>query len=125
MSTPTNDDLARLILPWAKEHHPDKYQQTLKVAAIPATFRRYMLRLVEIRCTDEPEWIKTVNVLVLEETGLTKRLKDNQTGDVYEVKGRLAEGPRITTFAELALPREDFLSLQRAKAALDLEYVDD
>ena len=125
MSAPTNEQLAKLILPWAKERHPEKYQQTLRVAAIHDTFRRYMLRLVEIRVEEEPGWINEVSVLVLEETKLVQRLKDRQTGDVYEVKGKLADGPRITTFAELALPREDFLSLQRAKQALDLEYVDD
>jgi hypothetical protein len=121
----TNNQLAGLILAWAKDEHPDKYAQTLKVAAIHDTFRRYLLRLIEIRCEADKAWMGTVPVSVLEETKLSLSLRDKQTGAVYEVKGRLAEGERQVSFLELGLSRGDFLWLQQAKENLDLEYVEE
>lgn len=119
-----NAQIAALILPWAKEKHPEKYEQTLKVAMYPDTFRRYMTRLIEIRCQAEPEFRKEVPISVLDETALVVEVK--QKGDVYKYKvgGILADQPIDLRFWELALDKETFATIQAAKSTLDMEQVD-
>lgn len=123
----TNEELAALILPWCKATHPDKYQQTLAVSANPSAFRRYMIRLVEIRWSSDTDvaWRDQVPVSVLEESGLTVKMQHRPTGEMIEVKGRLAPKPRTWTFAELTATPEQFLLLLAAKKTLDLEIVED
>lgn len=121
----TNDELAVLILPWAKEHHLSKYIETVKVGGRPDAFRKYMLRLVEIRCTEEPDWRGMVPVSVLDETALVLKLRNRNTGEEFESKGQRAPGgPHYHRIGELALPKQEYELLQDAKAKLNLEYVD-
>lgn len=120
----SNGELCALILMWAKEAHPEKYDATLKVATIPATFRRYLLRLVELRWEAEPEWREQAPVLVLDETKITGRVK-NTAGDVLEMKGQLSDLPHMNRWWELGLDKEEYANLQTAKKVLDLEYVYD
>lgn len=121
----TNDELAVLILPWAKANHEAKYTETLKVASRPDAFRKYMLRLVEIRCTEEPDWRGMVPVSVLDETALVLKLRNRNTGEEFESKGQRAPGgPHYHRIAELALDKKEYELLQDAKTKLDLEYVD-
>lgn len=115
--------IAAMMLPWAKAHHPEKYADTVKVSNRPAVFRRYLLRLLEIRCREEEGFMGTVPVSVLDETALTVKVRDRSTGAVLEVKGERAEGPQVTRFWELAMEPEDFRTLQSAKQILDLEHV--
>lgn len=117
--------MAALILPWAKEHHPEKYTETLKISIKPDAFRKYMLRLIEIRCTEEPQWRGEVPVSVLDETSLTIKAKARGTGQVIEYKGRRAVAPIHHRILELALSKPEFDLLQRAKDTLDLEYIHD
>lgn len=119
----TNEQVAALVLPWAKAHHPDKYEQTLKVSTTPTTFRRYLLRLLEIRCSEEREFLGQVPVSLLDETSLVIWVRDRKTGELYEVKGRLSPQPHIVRFWELALSKSDFEALKVCKQALDLEHV--
>ena len=119
----TDDALAALVLPWAKERHPEKYAETLKVAARPMTFRRYLTRLVEIRCAEDKGFVLSLPVSVLEETALVVRARDRKTGKVYEFKGRLA-GPREHAISELALDPDVFDFMLLVQETLDLEYVE-
>lgn len=123
----SNDELAAIILPWAKEYELEKYNATLCVAQNARTFRRYLVRLVEIRWARENRtWRGGLPLDVLEESSITLHLRHRPTQQVLAVKGRLAEGTRTWTFAELALAVEEppMLDLMmRAKATLDLEHV--
>ncbi len=121
----TTEELAVLILPYAKAHHPEKYTQTLDVSTQAKTFRRYLVRLVEIRCTEEAGWMRQVPLSVLEESAITLYCK--WRGMPIEVRGRGVPGPRDWSFAELALCEahpEMFTVLQNAKTILDLDFVD-
>ncbi len=120
----TNDELAELILPWAFEAHPDKHAQTVAQQELPKTYRRYLLRLVEIRCMEDRAWMTSqVPISVLDETSLTRKLKDRKSGLVLTFGGMRATGTILFRFAELNLERNGFDVLWKAKEALDLEYV--
>jgi len=122
----SNYDLAVLILPWADTYHPDKAKQTRAVVGKPDTYRRYLLRLVEIRWTEDLKFRPTVPFDVLEDTAITARLR-LRDGTILEVKGRHAEGVRRWTFAELKMavcqPKSFVDCLIAAKTTLDLETV--
>jgi hypothetical protein len=120
----TSNELAALILPYAKEHHPEKYTDALRVAHQPEKFRRYLIRLVEIRIGEYPAWMNELPISVLDETSLTIRVRDRTTGQEIPLKGQRAEKPISHRIAELALDKTTFDHLQRAKVHLDLEYVD-
>jgi hypothetical protein len=122
-SAPSNESIALLVLEWAKDNHPDWYKETLKVAMRPDVFRTYLLRLVEKRCESEPTWKATVPVMVLEETRVTCRVRDRQTNDVLEFKGRKAND-RVWAFKELTLDTQEFRQLAAAKTQLDLTWTD-
>lgn len=128
----TNDELAGVVLPWAKERHPEKYDATLKAAAVPATFRRYLLRLVEIRWAEagaegateeERAWRLSVPVSVLDETSIRMKVLRKPTGEVMEFQGSRAEGEQTHRFHELLMGPDEFDALQRAKKMLDLIYM--
>lgn len=121
----TNDQLAALILPWAKTNHPEKYAETLKVSYRPDTFRTYMLRLVEIRCEEDTTWRGEQPVSLLDETKMVLKVKSRTTGIETEYKGRKAKGEITHRILELGLDRETFDQLQKAKHHLDLEYIHD
>lgn len=116
--------VAEHILAWAKEHHPEKYAETLKVARRPKTFARFLSRLVEIRFAEDPDWDPPLRVL--EETSLRVRFR-LPSGAEIEVAGRHAEGDRVWTFAELAQLYEtggDLGAALAVKQALDLVWDD-
>lgn len=127
----STDALCAIILPWAKEKHAEKYTQTLAVAREPTTFRRYLVRLIEIRCEEEGHaWTGVVPLDVLEESAVTMSFRAGDT--VLEVKGRLAAGDRVWSFAELAMlvtepdldaRKQALAMLVRAKTTLDLVHV--
>lgn len=120
-----NETLAALILPWAKEKHPSKYSDTVKAVRKPDVFRRYMVRLVEIRVEEEPEFRGQVPLSILDETKLTARFK---RGDYeFEVRGAgsvKSQGPRVWCWTELALTPEQFEERRAWKEALELERVE-
>lgn len=119
----TIDELSASILPWAKEKHPDKYAQTLKVVTKPATFRKYVTRLIEVRYEEEPEWREQAPLRLLEETSLRVKMRHPATGTEIEVCGRGVEG-RTWGFAEMAAAVEagmDFETVLRIKEGFDLE----
>lgn len=117
----TNEELSALILPWAKAERPDAYAKTLAVANRPDTFRRFLLRCVELRCEAEPAWMRTVSVQVLDETALSARLRHRPTGKEVTVGGRLATPTPDLPFAALALAPPAFGALLDAVDALELE----
>lgn len=120
----TTDELIAFILPWAKEHHRDKYDATLAVQNNENAFRKYMIRLVEIRWAEDKEFRLTVPCSILEETAISATLQDKQTGKTIVVGGKHVKG-RQWGFRELAtLDRKDFETLRVTKETLDLEMVD-
>lgn len=125
----TNDELAALILPWAKEHLPDAYAQTVVPGVVQhaKTFRRYLTRLVELRHAREPRFARTVPVSVLDETALVVKLRPRQGGPEIEVKGRLAPRPHVWRFKELAMIEtpEQLAGWLAMKDELELEIVDE
>lgn len=121
----TTEALCALILPWAKEHEPEKYAATLAVIQNARTFRRYLVRLVEIRWDKETwEWRRTIPLDVLEESAITIRVRCRATNRTLEVKGRLA-APREWSFGELAVATspDDLEFMALAKEVFDLEHV--
>lgn len=122
----TDEELAALVLPWAKAEHPDKYQQTLAVAANPKSFRRFLVRLVELRVESDKAWSLQVPLDVLDETRLVLPFL-TPSGDRWEVGGAKADPMKIThRFWELALAIRDdneFQRLQHTKKTLDLFQV--
>lgn len=123
----TNDELAGQVLSWAKEKHPDKYRETVGVSVRPRTYRAYLLRLIEIRWEEDPEWRHGVPYLALEETAIVARFKAGD-GTEVEVKGRKAIRPergetREWGWAELHIYREYGWTIEQAlmmKSELDL-----
>jgi hypothetical protein len=124
------DKLGGIVLPWAKERHPDKYAATLKVAKEPATFRNYLLRLLEIRWAEDTdaraEWKLDVELSMLEETAIQQAIVFR--GHDLTFAGKKVEG-RVWSFAELRALVEagddgaELERLRRVKDALDLEIV--
>lgn len=92
----TNDELIELILPWAKEHHPDKYAKTIEQANRPIAFRRFLVRLIEIRCAEDRAWRNTVPLSVLEETSLSVTLRHKGTGREFTVGGQATSGRHVS-----------------------------
>jgi hypothetical protein len=118
-----NDEMSALILPWAKEIHPEKYEETIKQAKWPGQLMRFLIRLIEIRWTTEPEFRSNVPCHILEETSIVAKLRDRKTGNVIEVKGKNATGGRVWGFNELMIDRTSFDELFALKRDFDLELV--
>lgn len=116
----SNEELFAFIGAWAKANHFEKYEATLKVAKIPATFRRYLVRLVEIRVEEDRTFLREVPLSVLDDSKLRVKMRHRPTGAVVECAGRLAEGERVWSFAELAATPEDFALLMAAREHLDM-----
>ena len=119
----TNDDLATIVLPWAKASLPEAYAKTLKVVGIPATYRTYLLRLVELRVEQDKEFLLQCPVSVLDETSVVRRMEHKPTGTVVEVKGAKAPGPHVWRWRELREDAPSFELLMAAKQKLDLELI--
>jgi hypothetical protein len=125
----TNSEIAAIILPWAKAQHPEKYADTLKVAANERTFRRYMIRLIEIRWTEDTDrtWRNEISLAVLEESAVTMNVIHKPTGTPLTFSGRLSGGSRKWTWAEMAMlmeqpdPSAAIGQLVMVKRTLDLE----
>lgn len=107
----TNDELAAVILPWAKEHHPDKYEPTIAVSSRPHAFRRYLCRLIEIRWEEDHAWRSEAPLRALEETSITQRFR-LRNGMCIEVKGSRAPGERVWTWNELAMIYDNGLNIE-------------
>lgn len=120
-----NTEMTALILPWAKSNHPEKYQQTIATSKAPEVFKRFLIRLIEIRWTTEAEFRSSVPCHVLEETSLVVKFRDKQTQEIIEVKGRNATGGRVWGFNELMLDRQSFDELFALKRDFDLQLVDE
>lgn len=123
----SNEELAALILPWAKEHKPEPYAKTLAVAGKPDTFRAYLARLIELRWNEEKEWRTSAPLRALEETALVVRMRHPGIGVEIEVKGRRAPGGRQWGFCSMADMLErgvDFETAHRIITGFDLEVVD-
>jgi len=123
IGSPLNEMLVALILPWAKEHHPEKYAQTIQMVKHQPTFRKYLTRLIEIRWETDPTFRSEAPCWALEETSIVARLRDRKTGEIFEVKGRNATGGRVWSFQEMMLDRESFDVLRAWKREFDLELV--
>jgi hypothetical protein len=114
------DGMAGLVLVWAKATQPAAYAKTLAVAGRPQAYHAYLVRLVELRAGADPAWRNTLPLRVLEQTGLTVRLRHRPTGTELVVSGRkVAE--RKLGFATLARLTKDGLALYlAADEGLDL-----
>lgn len=126
MTTTSSTDLAALVLPWADMHHPDKATQTRSVESRPDVYRRYLLRLVEIRWHDDPSFRLMVSTDVLDETAITARWR-TKSGTVLDVGGAKAPGPRRWAWGELTMlmnAPDSLESLAAIKDILDLETVE-
>lgn len=120
-----NKELLTIIGPWAKEHHPEKYEATLKQVAKPKVFRNYMIRLVEIRAAgpDGNAFVSTLPVSLLDETAIKRTLTVRSTGEKFVVAGKGYEGSADLTWTMLDAAPEDFAVLTAAIKGLDLEVV--
>jgi hypothetical protein len=118
-----NDEMSALILPWAKQNHPEKYKQTVEMAKWPGMLIRYLIRLIEIRWETDLPFRSSVPCHVLEETSIVARFRDRKMGNIIEVKGKNATGGRVWGFKELILDRESFDELAALKRDFDLELV--
>jgi hypothetical protein len=117
----TNDELSALVLPWTYEQHRDWYDATIAVAAKEKIFRGYLLRLVERRVEEEPGFIRTVPLSVLDETAIVRVVKFR--GVDVEVKGRKAEGPHQVTWVQLNQNADVFQAWLETIDMFDLEVV--
>lgn len=120
----TLEALSALILPWAKTEEPAKYAMTLEVSRVPETFRRYMMRLVELRWERDVAWRTQVPVAVLEDSAIEGTLRRRSDGREFVFRGRRKQ-PRRWAWAELALDKAEFERLVVLKDTFDLELVDD
>jgi hypothetical protein len=124
----TNEELAAVILPWAKANHPQKYADTLKVAANARTFRRYIIRLVEIRWAEDGDrtWRNEITLSVLEESAIVMHATHRPTGTALAFAGSKVPH-RQWTWAEMQMlmtlpdPSAAIGQLIEAKRALELE----
>lgn len=115
-------ELELLVLPWAKEFHPEKYQATIAMKAKDiARYRKFLLRLVEVRWEESKEWRREVPLSVLERTSLTQKIKVKGSDIVIEVKGRGAPGERQFTWEMLGWPVDEFRAAIEVIQSLDLE----
>jgi hypothetical protein len=121
-----NQTLAALVLPWAREQHKAKYDQTLLVASQPEVFRRYLVRLLELRWEQdgdiEADWKKNVPFWALEETNVV--VHATAFGQPIEICGRKVLN-RTWAWAEMAMvmtepDKEKRKELVRELAALKL-----
>lgn len=117
------EDLLALVGAWAKANHPEKYQATIAQVAKPATFRKYLLRLLEVRCAAEPLFVTEVPVSLLDETAIRRTLRIRSTGDTLVVGGPKAAQPTHLTWTMLDALPEDFSVLVTAIRTLDLELI--
>jgi hypothetical protein len=118
------EKLQALVLPWAKEVHPDKYAATLKVIREPVTFKNYLLRLLEIRWAEDgdmhAEWKLDVELSMLEETGIQQTMVFR--GHRLTFAGKKVVD-RVWSFAELSAmihAPEELDRLRKVKESLDL-----
>lgn len=117
--------MAALVLPWAKEVMPDAYQKTVAVVKNPTAFRKYIVRLVELRYEKDPDFRLNAPLAALEETGIRQKMKHPQTGTIIEVCGNKVEG-RTWGFGEMAAAIHAGLSFESVfllKKEWDLEVV--
>jgi hypothetical protein len=116
--------LQKAVLPWAKENMPEQYEATLRVAGKPASFKAYLLRLLEIRYERDVENRGELPILALDETSLTIGATIKGVGH-YEFQGKRAVkggGSRVRAISELAMDPEEWKQMEAARAAFDLEY---
>lgn len=145
-------ELEALVLKWAAAHHPEKLEQTLaqkdeadqlqhaytqeirvaersvlasQLTKKLATYRRFLLRLVEIRCEEDKGWIRQVPPRILDETKVVTMLRDRRTGRMMRLAGKKVEPrePDMHPFSILLMAPHDFDLLMAAWDALDLEYI--
>lgn len=119
-----NEELAALVLAWAKANKSDAYQKTIQVSANPVVYRNYLLRLTELRFEADKDFRLACPVRILDETALQIRLKD-ENGTVHIYSGKKCKHPIQNRIGELGLSKEEFTNLQLAKTTLDLMYVAD
>jgi hypothetical protein len=126
MTDEQTQTMAALVLPWAREYHKEKYDQTLIVANKPDVFVRYLVRLLELRWEQDGDvhagWKKDVPFWALEETNITVRA----TIFEHEVKicGKKVDD-RTWAWAEMSMilkdpDKETRKALVRELAALKL-----
>lgn len=119
MTDETLNRLQAFVLPWAKEHHSDWYELTLKVAKNRESYEAYLVRLLECRWDEDPTCRATAPIDALEETKVTVRLKDGER--VLEFSGKKVKHRRRAVI-ELLMPKEEWEALERTREILDLEY---
>lgn len=129
--TPT-EEIAALILPWAEANHPEKHAATLAVQSQPRTYRRYLIRLLEIRWEEDSKtWRNEIPLSVLDESAVRMTTHHRATGTPIHVGGRLARiPPPDVSFGMLSIalktpdPQTMLLAMATATALLDLERYD-
>lgn len=116
--------LEAAIMPWAKEHMPTAYAQTIGRRGAPRAYRKYMQRLVEHRYKKDPDWNPPLRLL--EDTTIRARFVHN--GHEFEVKGSRCKGLRKMSWNLMASIMEQDVPVDAFKAAvehLDLFVADD
>lgn len=104
------------ILTWAEEHRPTAYAQTLGVKEQRRTYRRYMMRLVELRAEGDAGWNPPIRLF--EDTDV-QRLYKMKDGREFTVSGRRCVGLRRMSWEMLAMLMEQDKPLDSLYAAID------
>lgn len=115
--------LEALVLPWAKRVEPAKYQMTLNVQKTPDTYRKYLLRLAELRWAADVPGRREFPLAVLEASHIEAKLLHRPTGKVLTFRGRQMQ-PRQWSWLELLLDPQEFSALVEVKGTFDLEIVE-
>ncbi len=118
-----NKTLAPAILPWAKEHQPTMYDDTVaQYKQSLRRFRNYCVRLIEIRWKEDRAWRMTVPASILEHTDISVTFE--QQGWSFTVSGKKCTH-RTWSFLELAMLMDvdDFYAMALLKYEFDLEVV--
>ena len=119
----TNGELLALVEEWAREYKPTEFADTQRQVAVPNRYRRYLLRLIELRVEAEPEWARKVPVSVLDETSLMRVYVDPKSGAQLTVAGTMYAKATALRWRDLALPKEQLQAMIDTIVGLDLERV--
>ena len=118
------DALIALVLPWVEATDRAKYDATLAVAVIPATFEKYLLRLLELRWAADRDARGTFPLALLDATAITARARLGAVGEVTLGGARAAACDyrwSELTFL-LTLDPDARVAYHAAKRDLDLQF---
>ena len=112
----TNDEISAMVLEWACDNHRDWYDATLAVSTKAKAFRTYLLRLVVRRVEEEPKFLWTLPLSILDETDIVRTVK-------FQGKEIQVGGTNPVSWAQLNLGKDEFGAWLETIDLFDLEKV--